>query len=133
MILNQISVFLENKTGRLSSFIRILADNAIDLQALSIAESQDYGILRIIVDRPEETAALLRARDWPCSVTPVLAVNVPDEPGSLTRILAVLADAGIDLAYSYAFLSRVSGQACVVLRVDDNAAAEKLLKDAGIL
>ena len=133
MIFNQISVFLENKTGKLSEFIRILADNKINLQALSIAESQDYGILRIIVDRPQDTAALLRAQDWPCSVTPVLAVNVPDEPGSLTRILAVLADAGIGLAYSYAFLSRVAGQACIVLRVDDNAAAEEQLKQAGIL
>ena len=133
MILNQISVFLENKAGKLSEFIRLLADNQIDLQALSIAESQDYGILRIIVDRPEATAALLREREWPCSVTPVLAVLVPDSPGSLTHIFSVLADHGVSLAYSYAFLSRTAGQACVVLRVDDNAAAEALLRDAGAI
>ncbi|MCR4906138.1 MAG: acetolactate synthase [Clostridiales bacterium] len=133
MILNQISVFLENKAGKLSEFIRLLADNQIDLQALSIAESQDYGILRIIVDRPEKTAALLREREWPCSVTPVLAVLVPDSPGSLTNIFSVLADHGVSLAYSYAFLSRSAGQACVVLRVDDNASAEALLREAGAI
>lgn len=133
MIINQISVFLENKPGKLSEFIAVLADNNIDLQALSIAESEFFGILRIIVDKPEETMKLLTDNNWACSVTPVLAVNVPDKPGSLTRILAVLAEKNISLAYSYAFLSRVAGKACIVLRVDDNAAAEKLLEEANVL
>lgn len=133
MIINQISVFLENKPGKLSEFIAVLADNNIDLQALSIAESEFFGILRIIVDKPEETMKLLTENNWACSVTPVLAVNVPDKPGSLTRILAVLAEKNISLAYSYAFLSRVAGKACIVLRVDDNAAAEKLLEEANVL
>lgn len=132
MIVNQLSVFLENKPGKLSEFIQTLAKNKIDLLALSIAETSDYGILRTIVDKPEETAKLLSEEDWPCKITPVLAVTVPDEPGSLTRILGVLAENGISLAYSYAFFSRDTGSACIILRVDDNAAAEKILSEAGI-
>ncbi|MBQ7542860.1 MAG: ACT domain-containing protein [Clostridia bacterium] len=133
MLLKQLSVFLENKPGQLSEFVSVLAQNNIDLRALSIAEAQDYGVLRIIVDKPEQTQALLRAQDWICTVTDVLAVTVPDEPGSLTKLLQTLADKGISLAYTYAFLSGTAGKACIVLRVDDNAYAEKLLKDAGVL
>ncbi|MGN0517946.1 MAG: ACT domain-containing protein [Acutalibacteraceae bacterium] len=133
MIIEQISVFLENKPGELLRFTQVLAENKIDLQALSIAESDDYGILRIIVDKPTETLRLLREQNLPSSVARVIAVNVPDEPGSLTNILSVLANGNINLAYSYAFLSKVAGKACIVLRVDDNAVAEKLLEDAGIL
>lgn len=133
MIQKQISVFLENKPGKLSKFVSLLAENKIDLSALSIAETQDYGILRIIVDQPEKTAEFLRANNWPCKLTEVLAVTVPDEAGSLTKILAVLADAGMSLAYSYAFFSRQQGHACIVLRVEDNARARKLLNEAGII
>ena len=133
MILKQISVFLENKAGELANFINVLAENNIDLQALSIAESEFFGILRIIVDKPDETVKLLTENNWACSVTPVLAVNVPDKPGSLTKILAVLAENNVSLAYSYAFLSRAAGSACIVLRVDDNDAVQKLLEDAAVL
>ena len=133
MIIEQISVFLENKPGELLKFTQILAEKNIDLQALSIAESDDYGILRIIVDKPAETLRLLREQNLPSSVARVIAVNVPDEPGSLTNILTVLANGNVNLAYSYAFLSKVAGKACIVLRVDDNAVAEKLLEDAGIM
>lgn len=132
MLVNQLSVFLENKSGKLSQFVHTLAENKIDLQALSIAETSDYGILRTIVDKPEETAMLLAKEDWPCIITPVLAVTVPDEPGSLTHILSVLAENGISLAYSYAFFSRNSGRACIILKVDDNDAAEKILSESGI-
>ena len=132
MTINQISVFLENKPGTLSQLIHLLADNNIDLLALSIAESRDYGILRIIVDRPAETAELLKDSGIPFAENDVLAVKVNDTPGSLTNILAVLADNGISLAYSYAFFSRTNGKAFIVLRVDDNDAAEKILNDSGI-
>ena len=131
MLINQISVFLENKPGKLSEFVNFLADNKIDLEALSIAEAQDYGIARIIVDKPEELKALLSEKGWPCTLTPVLAANVPDEPGSLTKILAVLADSNISIEYSYAFFSRNS-EPCIVLRVEDNEVAKNLLIGAGI-
>ena len=132
MLIPQISVFLENRPGQLSAFVQLLAQNRIDLQALSIAETQDYGVLRIIVDQPENAARLIQEAGWPCTVTQVLAVTVPDEPGSLTRLLAVLAENDISLAYTYAFFSRQQGQACIVLRVDDNDHAMQLLQAAGV-
>ncbi len=132
MLLKQISVFLENKSGQLLEIVNLLAANGIDLRALSIAEAQDYGVLRIIVDKPDETLAFLRQQEWVCQMNEVLAVTVPDEPGSLTRILTVLADKDVNMVYTYAFLSGTQGKACIVLRVDDNAYAEKLLRDAGI-
>ncbi len=132
MLVNQISVFLENKPGQLNELVQILADNKIDLQALSLAESQDYGILRIIVDDIDKTIALLKEHGWSCAVTPVLSVTVPDEPGSLTKILSVIAENGESLEYSYAFFSRVQGSACIILRVNDNEKIEKMLENAGI-
>ncbi len=133
MLLKQISVFLENKSGQLLQIVNVLAENNIDLRALSIAEAQDYGVLRMIVDKPDETLSLLRGQEWLCSANEVLAVMVPDEPGSLTKILTVLADKDVNMVYTYAFLSATQGKACIVLRVDDNAAAEKMLRDAGVL
>ena len=133
MFINQISVFLENKSGQLAEFIKLLADNNIDIQALSIAETQDYGILRIIVDRPDDTAKLLQENNFPCKLTSVLAVTVPDTPGSLTNILSVLAENNISLEYSYAFFSREKGSACIVIRVEDNDAALDVLKKAGAI
>lgn len=133
MIVKQISVFLENKPGQLAECIRVLGENKIDLQALSIAEAQDYGLLRIIVDRPDDAFKILRAQEWVCTMTEVLAVTVPDEPGSLMKIASVLADNAISLIYSYAFLSKVHGNACVILRVEDNTQAIDLLNAAGIL
>lgn len=132
MIVKQISVFLENKSGALSECINALGEKKIDLLAMSIAEATDYGVLRIIVDQPELAEKTLREQSWICTTTDILAVTVPDEPGSLIRIVSVLADNHISLAYSYAFFSRKQGRACIVLRVDDNAVAAELLKKAGI-
>lgn len=132
MYINQISVFLENKPGKLAEFIRFLADHQIDLKALCIAETSDYGLLRVIVDKPAQTQELLREMNWPSAMTEVLAVHVKDEPGSLTRLLSILGDNGISLEYTYAFLSRSRDQACIVLRVDDNEKATEILRNAGI-
>ena len=132
MLLKQISVFLENKSGQLLQIVNVLAENKVDLRALSIAEAQDYGVLRMIVDKPDETLSILKEQGWVCRANEVLAVTVPDEPGSLTKILNVLADNDVNMVYTYAFLSGTQGKACIVLRVDDNAAAEKMLKDAGV-
>lgn len=132
MLVKQLSVFLENRPGQLAAFTKMLAENHVDLQALSIAETQDYGVLRIIADKPEETAALLNAQGWPSTVTEVLAVTVPDEPGSLTRLLSILAENEISLAYCYAFFERSGNAARIVLRVADNERAGRLLNAAGI-
>ena len=132
MLLKQISVFLENKSGQLLQIVNVLAENKVDLRALSIAEAQDYGVLRMIVDKPDVTLSILKEQGWVCRANEVLAVTVPDEPGSLTKILNVLADNDVNMVYTYAFLSGTQGKACIVLRVDDNAAAEEMLKDAGV-
>ena len=133
MLINQISVFLENKSGQLADFIKILADNKIDIQAFSIAEKKDYGLLRVIVDKPEETINLLKQNNIVCKITQVLAVTVPDKPGSLSKLLSVLADNNISLEYSYAFFSRDKGNACIIMRVDDNEQTMKLLNEAGVI
>ncbi|MBQ7718097.1 MAG: acetolactate synthase [Clostridia bacterium] len=128
MFVKQISVFLENKAGKLAEFTKVLADNNIDLQALLIAETQDYGILRIIVDNPDEATEIIKKSGFAYKVTEALAITVPDEPGSLTKILASLADEGISIKYSYAFYSREHGKANIVLRVDDNEKASEILE-----
>lgn len=132
MTVNQISVFVENRAGQLAQFIHLLAKHDIDLEALSIADTKDYGIIRIIADSPEKAAAALTAEGWVFTVTPVLAVTVPDEPGSLERIFSILAEHNINLEYTYAFLTRKHGLACVILRVDGNDHAAQVLAEAGI-
>lgn len=132
MIVQQLSVFVENKAGQLAEFIHLLARNGIDLRALSIADTRDYGILRVIVDDTDRTVELLKSEGWIHAVTPVLSVTVDDRPGSLESILGALADRNIDIEYTYAFFSRVQGRACIVLRVEDNRQAEEALTEAGI-
>lgn len=133
MIINQISVFLENRAGQLAEFVNVLAENNVDLQALSISETQDYGLLRIIVEDSAAVEALAKEKGWLCTVTPVLAVLVPDEPGSLVNILNTLAKNEISVAYSYASLTDVESHACIILRVDNNEETEKLLLEAGVI
>ena len=96
MTIHQISVFLENRAGQLADITAVLAENGINLRAIHIAETSDYGVLRIIVDRPQQAAAILLEHGFILSMTPVLAVVVPDVPGSLSKVLAVLAQEGID-------------------------------------
>ena len=132
MTVNQISVFLENKPGQLAELTRTLSENDISMRALSIADTRDYGIARLIVDDPYKTALVLKEGGWVSKMTPVLAVRMPDQPGSLERILDVLAREGIDLEYVYAFLSHKVNSACLVLRAEDNDRAAKVLAENGI-
>ena len=104
MEVRQISVFLENKPGQLAHMCRILADAGIDLKALNIAETSDYGILRIITDRPDKTLSVLRSESLVCNSTGVVAVRVPDQPGGLAGILDVIAQKGISIEYMYSML-----------------------------
>lgn len=134
MIISQISVFLENKPGQLVKLISLLAENNVDIKAMSIAESDEYGILRMIVDEDaEKVKALLKENSWMAKANHVLKVVVPDKPGSLMKVLSTLADNQISLLYSYAFFERESGTAGIIMRVDDNQRAMELLEKAGIL
>ena len=132
MTVKQISVFVENKPGQLSEFTKLLEKHNIDLRALSIADTEDFGILRVIVDDSYKTVCMLKEEGYVCSVTPVLAVEIPDRPGSLVKVLDALADGGVNLEYTYAFLARKKNSAYMIFRVADNARAVEVLNQQGI-
>lgn len=132
MTVKQISVFLENRPGALAEFTKILEKSSIDLRALSLAESEDFGIVRVIVDDPYKTIRILKEEGYICSVTKVIAVEIADKPGSLVRMLNVLGDNNVNLEYSYAFLAKKANSAFMILRVADNDKAIKVLTQNGI-
>ena len=132
MTVKQISVFLENRPGALAEFTKILELSSIDLRALSLAESEDFGIVRVIVDDPYKTIRILKEEGYICSVTKVIAVEIADKPGSLVKMLNVLGDNKVNLEYSYAFLAKKANSAFMILRVADNEKAIKVLTQNGI-
>lgn len=132
MSVRQISIFVENQTGLLSEVTSVLSENNVNLRALSIADTSEFGILRIIVEDVDAAAAILKEKGFTYTVTNVLAVAMRDEAGGLAEILKVLSDAKIALEYAYAFLLQKEGVACLIIRVPDNDAAEAALKEAGI-
>lgn len=131
MLIKQISVFVENKEGRLAEITETIAKAGVDIRALSIADTTDFGILRLIVDKPQETEKVLKDAGFTVSVTNVIAVGIDDVPGGFSKPMRVLADAHIDVEYMYAFISRDTKKAYVILRVNDNDTAIKALEDAG--
>ena len=131
MSVKQISVFIENKKGSLAACTRYIADHGINIRALSIADTQDFGILRIICDDPKQTDSVLKDGGYLTTVTDVLAAEIADTPGSMATILEVLADAHVIVEYTYAFLAP-DGHAYMIFRVDDNAVASAALAGAGI-
>ena len=132
MSVKQISVFLENKPGELNALTGVLAAHQIDMRALSLSETNEFGIARIIVDRPLDTATVLKDAGYVCTVTSVLAVDIPHVPGGLNQVLICLSEAGINLEYGYAFLGGRKDAAYMVFRVADNAAATAALQSRGI-
>ena len=133
MSIKQISVFLENKPGTLKKMTGVLADHQIDMRALSIAETKDFGIARMIVDDAFAAVNVLKNGDFIASLTPVLAFAVPDEPGGLSKLLTKFTAAGVNIEYMYAFLDvKRVGQACMIFRVSDTEASERALVNAGL-
>ena len=126
MIIKQVSVFLENRQGRLAFVTGLLAEKHINLRALSIADTTSFGILRLI-DKPEEVKAVLAENNVTATLTDVLAVPLGDRPGELARILAKLTENGVDVEYLYAYLTQEENGAVVVMRVDDTERAAALL------
>ena len=131
MSVKQISVFIENKKGKLAEATRYIAENDVNLKALSIADTQDFGILRIICENPEKANEVLQAGGYITTMTDVLAAAISDTPGSLASILEVLSEANVVVEYTYAFLSAKAG-AYMIFRVDDNQSAAAALAAAGI-
>ena len=132
MSIHQISVFLENRTGQLAEITRLLAANGIDIRAISIAETADYGLARMIVDdAPKASSVLLQHGDI-LSMTPVWAVEVPDHPGGLADLLSHLAENHVDVEYMYSLFTHVDGKAYMVLRISDEVAFTQALEGSNI-
>jgi hypothetical protein len=132
MRVQQISIFLENRAGRLAAVARLLGGKAINIRALSLADTSDFGILRLIVDRPDAAQQALRAEQFTFSTTDVVAVEIPDVPGGLAGVLEVLQGGGVNVEYMYAFVEKANDRAVVVFRFDDLDGAASLLRSAGV-
>ena len=132
MTVKQISVFLENKPGTLAEFTDILSEQGISMRALSIGETPDFGIVRIIVDDSYKTACVLKDAGYVFSVTPVLAVAISDEPGSFSRIIKLLGNNDVNIEYTYAFTAREEDKAYMIFRVADEEKAVEVLSSNGI-
>ncbi|MDR3207985.1 MAG: ACT domain-containing protein [Oscillospiraceae bacterium] len=132
MAIHQISVFVENKAGTLSEITGVLAGAGIEIRALSIADTTDFGILRLIVNEPDKALDRLRAAGLTVSRTEVIAVCLEDHTGALHGVLETLNQAGIAVEYAYAFITRKSDAAYVILRVEDNECASVALRKAGV-
>ena len=131
MAIKQLTVFVQNKKGTVVAVTDILSKNNINLRALSIAETQDFGILRLIVNDEKSAEAVLAENGYLIKVIDVIGVKIGDEPGKLAAALDVLDKADINVEYLYAFMARTEKHAYVVLRVEENEVAEKVLTDAG--
>ena len=133
MSIKQISVFVENKPGAMSAMTAVLAENNINMVALSLAETADFGIVRIIVDNLYDATTVLKDAGYIHSVTSVLGVAIPNIPGGINKILSILDESNINVEYLYAFLGKKEkNHAYVILKVKDNAAATNALAEQGI-
>ena len=131
MKVSQLSVFIENKSGRLAEITSILADNDINIRALSVADTADFGILRLIVNKVEEAQAVLKKGGFTVSKTSVVAVAVPDRVGGLASVLRAVTEGGYNVEYMYAYAHRADGSAVMIFRFDDMVNAMTMLQKKG--
>ncbi|KLU60999.1 ACT domain protein [Peptococcaceae bacterium CEB3] len=128
----QLSIFLENTKGRLAEVLNLLAELGVNVRALSLADTKDYGVLRLMVASPEKVAAELRQKNCVVSLTPVFVLEVPDEAGGLAGVLNRLVPEGVEVEYMYAFVEKAREKAQVVIRVQDNQLMERAMKKLGL-
>jgi len=129
-MIEQVSVFLENSTGRLAQLTRALGDAGIDMHALMVADNEEFGVVRIICDRPQDAQSLLEEHGFGVSLTPVTAVEVPDRPGGLAEVLEALGDGGVNVEYAYCYVKPGADAAVDVFKVD-GFNADAVLTSAG--
>ena len=127
MLVKQVSAFIENKAGRLSEIADVLAENHIDISALSLADAAEYGIMRMIVNDPEKTVAVLKDHGIVCRITTTLAVSIDDAPGGFANALHILTDASIEVKYMYACIGHTAGKALMIVSVEDPEIADSLI------
>ena len=132
MTIPQISVFLENKAGQLADITGILSENQVNMRAISIAESADYGILRLIVDDAHKASSVLLEQGFVLTMTPVVGVAVADTPGGLSKVLEIISRADIDVEYMYSVFGQKEGRACMIFRVADTEGLTAILQKNGI-
>ncbi|OQA25013.1 MAG: hypothetical protein BWY59_01935 [Verrucomicrobia bacterium ADurb.Bin345] len=132
MKVKQLSVFMENRAGRLAEVVRLLGVAGINIRALSLADTSDFGILRLIVNNVDKAVKVLRDSNHTVSLTDVVAVEVPDKPGGLASVMDPLSEAGVNVEYMYAFVEKATDKAVVIFRFESIEAALKALAKAGI-
>ena len=132
MKVEQLAVFLENKSGRLAAITKVLSDNGINIRALSVADTADFGILRLIVDQTDKAKQVLKDAGFTVGMTDVVAVEVADRPGGLSGVLAVLNQVEINVEYMYAFVEKSGQNAVIIFRFDDADTAIEVLQNADI-
>jgi hypothetical protein len=128
----QISVFLENKSGRLAEVTHTLADAGVNIRALSLAETIDYGVLRLLVDKPKQARDALNQAGFTVTETEVIGVEMPDRPGGLAGVVDLVTAKGLNIEYLYAFVGRRGENAVVIFRIDEVQAAVSALKEGGL-
>ena len=132
MKLEQISVFLETRSGRLAEITGVLARDGVNIRALSLADTADFGILRLIVDRTDLATRILKENGFTVGLTEMVALEVPDRPGGLWGILTVLEGAGMNVEYMYAFVQKAEENAVIIFRFDEPERAARVLREAGV-
>lgn len=132
MFIKQLSIFVENKPGRLSSITELLEKNNIDIRALSIADTRDFGILRLIVNDPDKALNALKSADYSVTLTNVIAIGIEDTPGGLHKAMDILYKNNISVEYMYAFISKSKDTAYVILRVENNDKAVTAMEENNI-
>lgn len=132
MKIKQISVFLENRKGRLHEVCSLLGQAGINIRALTIAETESFGVLRMVVDKPAEAVELFRKNNITANQTDVVAVEVPDTPGGLANVLKILSDQNVNVEYMYGFVEKFSENALLVFRFDDPSRAEEVLRKSHV-
>lgn len=132
MAIKQLSVFAENKKGSLREITDALAKANINLRSLCVADTSDYGIVRIIADKPEEAKALLESEGHASNIRHINAFAVPDQPGGLAKVLNILESNDVEIEYMYALITTEDGKAYSVMRTGDTALTDKILTDNGI-
>ncbi len=131
MLIKQISVFVENRQGRLHMLTEVLAKEGIDLKAMTIADTTDFGIMRCIVADPEKTLKVIQANNFTATITEVVAVEVPDVPGGLSNVLKILDEANVSVEYLYSFVRKHKDNALIIFRVENPQDAVKILQAKG--
>ena len=132
MKIRQVSVFIENKVGRIMEITEVLGENKINLRALTLADTSDFGVLRMIVDNVDKALSVLKDRGFIVKETEVVAVEVPDKPGGLARVLEILCIANINVEYMYAFFEQPKDKALLIFRFEDPGKAIDVLSEKGI-